>query len=132
MAENFLFEAFFAQYDKQVLEYALNLRKVLLENLPHILEQIDYKAKMVAYCYGQKYVDLICVIIPSKKGLKLGFNRGVELSDPFNLLEGKAKISRYINIKSVEQIKSPELLDTLQNAMLLYMQIENSLPTSFK
>jgi hypothetical protein len=47
------------------------------------------------------------VVIPSKKGLKLGFNCGMEIDDPGKLLEGNSKISRYVVIKSAEQISSP-------------------------
>ena len=61
-------------------------------------------AKMVAYCYGQNYAELICMLIPSKKGLKLGFYKSVDLPDPHHLLEGSGKISRYIEIKNEERI----------------------------
>jgi hypothetical protein len=77
---------------------------------------------MIAYCYGQKYADLICVIIPSKKGLKLGFNRGVEIDDPENLLKGSGKISRYVQIKSSEQIASVSLKKLLASALKIYKQ----------
>jgi hypothetical protein len=71
-------EQFLSPYDEQVFSHALKLRAILLASFPAIIEQIDVPAKMIAYCYGQKYVELLCVLIPSKKGLKLGFNRGVE------------------------------------------------------
>ena len=58
---------FLSQYDEQVFEKTLKLREVLFANLPGIIEQIDIPAKMIAYCYGQKYSELICTIIPSKK-----------------------------------------------------------------
>jgi hypothetical protein len=92
----------------------MKFRKVLFENLPDITEQIDASARLIAYCYGQKYAELICVIIPSKRGLKLGFNRGVDLPDPDNLLKGTGKISRYVEIKSEEQIKSLSLKNCLK------------------
>src|SRR4051812_30845872 len=112
---------FFSQYDK-IFASALQLREVVLKNLPGIKEQLDLPARMVAYCYGQKYSELICVIIPSKKGLKLGFNRGNELPDPDKLLEGTGKISRYMEIKSDKQIKSPALKELLLSALALYRQ----------
>ncbi len=120
MPNNKKAEEFFAAYSNEVMSLALQLRKVLLKQLPFIIEQIDMPAKMMAYCYGQKYVDLICVIIPSKKGLKLGFNRGVELPDPEKLLEGTGKISRYINIKSDAIIHSAALKKMLADAFELY------------
>ena len=113
-------ETFLAQYEQQVATNVLKTRKVLFANLPGIMEQIDEKAKMIAYCYGQKYVELICVLIPSEKGLKLGFNRGNELPDPYGMLQGKAKISRYIEIKTEEQINSTGVKALLLNALALY------------
>jgi len=113
-------EKFLSAYTPQVFSHALELRKLLLANLPGIVEQIDASAKMIAYCYGQKYSELICVVIPSKKGLKLGFNRGSILPDPDHLLEGKGKVSRYVEIKSIEQINSPALRNLLAAALVAY------------
>lgn len=72
---------------------------MILRELPGVTEQVDYPAKMVAYCYGQKYVEMVCTLIPSQKGLKLGFYIGVSLPDPEKLLEGTGKISRYVEIR---------------------------------
>jgi len=111
---------FLSQYPEPVPEHALQLRAIVLKQLPNIIEQLDIPAKMVGYCYGQKYVDMICVIIPSKKGLKLGFAWGVDLPDPDHLLEGTGKISRYVVIKSTQQIKSPAIKKLLKEALKLY------------
>ena len=113
---------FLSQYNEDVFSNALKLREVLFANLPGIIEQIDIPAKMIAYCYGQKYADLICVIIPSKKGLKLGFNRGTELPDPGGLLKGTGKISRYVIIKSDKEIKSPAIKKLLLSALKIFKQ----------
>ena len=115
-------EDFLSQYNEQVIGNAQYLRKLLLTNLPNITEQFDAPARMIAYCYGQKYTELICVIIPSKKGLKLGFNNGVELPDPTKLLKGSGKISRYVEILSEQQINSAELKNLLQSALVNYKQ----------
>jgi hypothetical protein len=120
MEVNNQIDDFLARYDEQVFRNALLLRKILFKNLPGIIEQIDIPAKIIAYCYGQKYSDLICTIIPSKKGLKLGFNRGTELADPDKILQGKGKISRYIEIKSEEQINSKMIKDLLVIALRTY------------
>jgi hypothetical protein len=117
---------FLSKYDEQVFVRAIQLRKLLLSHLPNIIEQLDIPANMIGYCYGQKYAELICVLIPSKKGLKLGFNRGTALPDPDNLLEGKGKISRYVDIKSIEQIKSASLKKLLEHALAAYEQYKIS------
>ena len=116
-AENFL-----SSYSEDVYDKAQNLRGVILKNLPNIIEQLDLSAKMIAYCYGNKYAEMICTIILSKKGLKLGFNKGNELPDPHNLLEGTGKISRYVEIRSEEQIKSAAIKQLLKDALAAYKQ----------
>src|SRR5215510_14379684 len=113
-------DEFLSNYNESVFINALELRKILFANLPNIIEQIDLPAKMIAYCYGQKYAEMICTIIPSKKGLKLGFYKGVDLPDPENLLEGTGKISRYVVIKSEKQIKSPALKKLIVRALTAY------------
>jgi len=113
-------EEFLENYDENVLKLAIELRKLLLTTLPGITEQLDLPARMIAYCYGQKYADLVCVIIPSKKGLKLGFNRGTELSDPKKMLEGEGKLSRYVEIRSADTIKSDALITLVKEALKAY------------
>ncbi len=116
------FDEFLSKYDDSVYKNALLLRKLLLAYYPGIIEQVDLPAKMVAYCYGQRYIDMICTIIPSKKGLKLGFYKGVELPDPDGLLRGTGKISRYIEIKSPDQINSSAVKELISNALVAYKQ----------
>lgn len=120
MKENKKIDEFLSAYSEEVFTNALKLREVLLKNLPNIIEQIDLPAKMIAYSYGRKYSEMICTIIPSKKGLKLGFYRGIDLPDPDKLLEGNGKISRYVEIRSEEQIKSAAIRKLIANALAAY------------
>ncbi|MBA2421614.1 MAG: DUF1801 domain-containing protein [Chitinophagales bacterium] len=113
---------FLSQYDEQVYINVLKLREILFTNLPRIIEQIDLPARMIAYCYGQKYGDMICTIIPSKRGVKLGFYKGVDLPDPDNLLKGTGKISRYIEIRSDNQINVIALKQLLEKALAAYRE----------
>lgn len=113
---------FLSNYDEEITERVAALRPVLLAELPGIIEQLDIPAKMIAYTYGQKYAELVCVIIPSKKGVKLGFNKGNELPDPHQLLQGMGKVSRYIEIESVEQVNSKEVKQVIRAALKLYKQ----------
>jgi hypothetical protein len=119
-------DEFLSNYSEEAFVNSLKLREVLFANLPGIIEQIDIPAKMIGYCYGQKYSEMICTIIPSKKGLKLGFYKGVDLPDPTNLLEGTGKLSRYIEIISDEQIKSPALKKLIESALDAYKKRINS------
>lgn len=115
-------EIFLSQYNKDVINTATELRKIIIETLPNVIEQLDLPAKMIAYCYGQKYAEMICTIIPSKKGIKLGFYKGVELPDSNNLLKGTGKFSRYIEINLNEQINSSAITQLLKGALAAYKQ----------
>ena len=120
MKTNAKLDEFLSKYDERVRQNAFALREVLFENLPNIIEQIDLPAKMIGYCYGQKYSQLLCTLIPSKKGIKLGFNWGIELPDPDKLLQGKGKISRYVEIESREQINSNSIKKLIKNVLIIY------------
>lgn len=111
---------FIQNYNETVVHRMLKLRQLILSIFPEITEQLDIPARMIAYCYGQKNADLICVLIPSKKGIKLGFNRGVMLNDPHLLLKGSGKISRYVEINSDEIIDSIEIKNLLLESLSLY------------
>lgn len=113
-------EIFLSQYSSDAINTTAKLRKIIIDTLPHITEQLDLPSKMIAYCYGQKYAEMICTIIPSKSGIKLGFYKGVELPDPNNLFRGTGKFSRHIEIKLNEQINSAAIIQLLKNALAAY------------
>ena len=86
--------AFLAAYP----EAALGLREIVRAALPNAREMLDLPDRVVGYGFGDGYADLICTIIPSKTGVKLGVTRGAELADPDGLLEGAGKRHRYVAI----------------------------------
>jgi hypothetical protein len=102
-------EAILTKYDESVSALGFHLRDFLLSQLKDCIEIPDVPANIIGYGYGNGYTDLICTIIPSKKGIKLGFNRGSELADPDKLLTGLGKVHRYVEIKSEKDIYSRAL-----------------------
>ena len=122
MMANKKINTFLSSYNEEVFNHALKLREVILAKLPGISEQVDLPARMIAYCFGQKYAEMICTIIPSEKGLKLGFYKGNELPDPDGLLQGNGKISRYVEIKSEKEIKSAALKRLLAEGFKAYKE----------
>ena len=87
---------FLAQYPPSVRDLALELRQMILMTIPGALETVDRASRVVAYGFGPGYADMICTIIPSKTGVKLGIVRGAELPDPHGLLEGAGKLHRHV------------------------------------
>lgn len=125
MTDNTEINNFLCQYSEDVIGNALQIRKMILDALPDVQEQLDTPAKMVAYCYGQKYTEMVCTLIPSKKGLKLGFYKGMDLPDPESLLKGEGKLSRYVEMNKQEDIQPKAIKALLKEAYKAY-KIRNS------
>jgi hypothetical protein len=110
----------FSRYGPEVAANGPLLRKFLLKHLPGVIEQPDAKANLIGYSYGPGYKDLICTILMSKKGVKLGFYKGSELPDPHHLLTGSGKVHKYVEINSAQDIRNPALLDLLEHAIQVH------------
>ncbi len=106
-----------SKYEPSIATTARLLRRVIIKHLPGITEQPDAKANLIGFSYGSGYKDLICTIMLSKKGVKLGFYKGGELPDPHHLLNGSGKIHRFVEIESEKVIGSSELRQLLDNAV---------------
>jgi hypothetical protein len=105
------------KYNPEESGLGMELREYLFASLKDIQETPDVSANIIGYGYGPGYKDMICTIIPSKKGIKLGFNRGSELPDPQKLLTGSGKVHKYVEIKSSADINSEALSQLLEEAM---------------
>jgi hypothetical protein len=113
--------SFLQQYDRDVASMVGELRRIVASLLPGVTEQLDLPAKMIAYCYGRRYIDMVCTIHPSKKGVKLGFYKGAELPDPDGLLQGTGKLSRYVIVDS-GRLHSVALRQLLEHALTSYRE----------
>ncbi|HLD94355.1 MAG TPA: DUF1801 domain-containing protein [Anaerolineales bacterium] len=107
-------EDFLETYTPEVRNLALQLRDLVFEIDPEVIEQIDIPAHLLAYGYAKTYTHLMCVIILYKDYVNLGFPRGVDLPDPEGVLEGTGKRARHVKIRNVEQIESPEIAALFQ------------------
>lgn len=113
-------EGILLKYEDKISELGFALRDFLIKELKGIIETPDIKANIIGYGYGPGYIDSICVIIPSKKRIKLGFNRGAELPDSEKILTGTGKVHKYAEIKSIEDIKSKALKNLLKEGVKAY------------
>lgn len=110
-----------AQFPTPVRELAEHIRVLLHEQLPEILEQPDFPARMIAYGYGSGYKDTICTLILSQKEVKVGFYKGAELPDPKGLLTGTGKVHRYVAIPSRRHLNA-DFLKLLHQAFIAYQK----------
>ena len=100
---------FLASYSPEVRSLALKARALVLDLVPDVQEQLDTSAKIIGYGFGPKYADTICVIMPVKAGVNLGFYRATELPDPEGLLEGTGKLHRHVKLKADQDLDCPAL-----------------------
>src|SRR5437879_993311 len=75
-----------ARYPPAVQAVAAGARRLIRRLLPGVEESADVKAGMIAYGYGPGYRGMVCTLILSKSGVKVGLVRGSELDDPRGLL----------------------------------------------
>ncbi len=88
--------AFFARYPDTVRTLALSVRDLVRATIPDAAETLDESGRVVGYAVGSGYSGLVCTIIPSKTGVKLGIVGSAQLPDPKGLLEGAGKRHRYV------------------------------------
>ena len=110
-------EKILAKYPEEITGLAIAARAFILKDLPHIQEIPDEKANMIAYGFDNTYKDMICTIILSKKGIKIGLNKGSELNDPEDLLEGTGKVHKYVQINDPKDLKNPALKKLIQEGI---------------
>ena|SRR5688572_13935810 len=110
---------FFSRYPPNVGEVAIACADAIRSAIPNATETLDEAGHVVGYAVGQGYSGLVCTIIPSKKGVKLGIVRGAELPDPRGLMEGTGKRHRYVQLNKradVDRVGIVELLKTARDA----------------
>ena len=107
------FEELLNLYTPDVQEVARGARKLILATVPEANEMVDLPARVIGYGFGQNYKDLICTIILSKSGVKLGIVGGATLPDPHSLLEGAGKKHRYVVLNEPADLKKAGLKELI-------------------
>ena len=75
-------------------------RRLLLKLLPGAEETVDPTAAVLSYGYGPGYRGMVCTLLLSKSGVKIGIVNGAQLADPNALLDGTGKKHKYIQLKT--------------------------------
>ena len=115
-AEGLTADEMLARCEAPVAAIANAVRRNLLALLPGVTEEADPAANVIGYGFGPGYKHLVCTLILSRKGVKLGFYRGAELPDPHALLTGSGKVHRYVEIASPEAADDPRLEELIRAA----------------
>lgn len=81
---------------------------------------LDRPGHVVGYGFGTGYKELICTIILSKTGVKLGIVNGATLADPKGLLEGAGKRHKYVVLSAPSDLRKPGIAALLESAADAY------------
>ena len=100
--DNFIQDLLFADEDKGGI--AISLRKLVLEIAPSAKEDIKYGG--LVFVSDER---LFCGIFIRKKHISVEFDRGAEMQDPDNFLEGSGKNRRHLKIFQQEDIKNKKV-----------------------
>jgi hypothetical protein len=109
---------FLEAYERHIVDLALALREVVLEESPDASESI-YQVYTVAIWFGfsGKMKDMFCYIATSADHVNLGFPRGATLPDPQRVLEGDGKAMRHVKFWSRRDVESPFVRRYIRAAM---------------
>lgn len=107
-------ESFVALYPENVRQIAGAARRLLTEVCGGIDESVDTSAKLLAYSYGPGYKGLVCTLIMSRTGVKLGIPYGSQLPDPAGLLIGNGRVHRYVAFASADDVQRSEVRDLVE------------------
>ncbi len=95
------FDLFIKSYPESVQLITMQLREIILSELPGSIEMVDAPSKIIAYGASAKYADLVCAIAPYPKHVNLMFSRGANMPDPDGLLQGTGKKARHIRVEEM-------------------------------
>ena|SRR6266513_651638 len=115
-------EELLKSYPADVQALAGKARHLLLKLLPGVEERADSSVPLLSYAYGPGYRGMVCTLILSKSGVKLGIVRAVELADPKGLLEGSGKVHKYIQLRKEADLNLPGLKGLIKAAHAAWQQ----------
>ena|SRR6185436_165174 len=115
-------ERFLASYPTQVRALVQAARDFLAAALAGSEETLDESAKVIGYGYRPGYKGLVCTLILSKTGAKIGIAHGASLPDPKHLMQGKGKVHRHVPLRTTADLKQPGLIPLLKEALVAWKE----------
>jgi hypothetical protein len=105
----------FSIFQPEIVQIATKLQTQIMQIFPDAV--ISEDKDNIGFGYGSGYKDLVFVISPFTAHVNLGIVNNASLDDPDNLMEGKGKVHRHVNLKLIEQVRSPELRELMLRAL---------------
>ena len=116
MAKTDAAREFLATYPGPVADIGLALRSIIAKAIPEAEETVDRSGRVIGYAIGAGYAGLVCTIIPSKSGVKLGLVGGGDLADAHHLMEGSGKRHRYVQFNTKSDLDRPGVSELIAAA----------------
>ena len=104
-------ESFICKFDPDNQALIRSIRAALKKRLPDCAELVwdNYNFFVIGYSPTERPSDYIVSIAASASGAGLSFNRGAELVDSDNILQGSGKVNRFIRLPSADVLAQPQV-----------------------
>ena len=110
-------------YPPEVQTVAVSARRLIVGVIPKVEETVDAAARTIGYGFGPGYRGMICTLILSKKGVKLGIVDGATLPDPDRVLAGTGKRHKYVELRSEADVSRPAVRALLARRLAVWRAV---------
>jgi Domain of unknown function (DU1801) len=117
---------FLRSYPKNLREITEHARDLVRSTFPFASEKVYTGWKLIGYRFPDgKKSRYFCCIVPQKKenDVLLGFEYGIAMQDPKNLMEGKGTKVRFIRIKKRDQYSDADLIWLIEEGAKVAMDL---------
>ena len=121
-----------AVYGQEITALALAVRQVVMEEAAGAAELLydAYNAVAAGYSFTGRPSDACIHIAVYAKWVNLGFNRGVDLPDPRDILQGAGRQVRHIRIAGVADLDLPYVRKFVKAAVALAIRPQKAIAPS--
>lgn len=103
---------------KPLRPVTVRLKELLLSVDPDACIVVRLGDRAATFGVGpRKMSEGYCYILPYANWVNLGFYRGVDISDPEELLEGTGAKMRHIKVRSIEECGNPRIVAMIRDAL---------------
>jgi hypothetical protein len=112
-------QSLLAEVDPAVANLALGLRSLVLEETPKAAETVFDAGYAISIFFSltDRWQDAFCFVAVYARHVNLGFQRGKELADPEQQLQGKGKLLRHLKVRTEQDLRQPHLREFLRRAI---------------
>jgi hypothetical protein len=103
-----------APHTPEVVEAARALRATIEQELPDVVESVDFGNKLIVFGRSMRMRDLLFAVIPHSAHVNLQLPDGVDLPDPTGNVEGTGKRIRHVKVRSAGMAGSPTVRDLIR------------------